>query len=376
MKTWKKLKIMQSVHNRCVLFILLLITAIHIISWNFVSFTDWYRLHLFPVGTNLIGRISDLFSGSAGEILIYAGICLAAAEMVLLPLFAVKRGGFLRCRVWNLRLLCWIFVYIYGTETLNCFVMYDASTVEEQYFNTEADYGTKELIAAYTHVVAKANELSGLVKRTADGTAVYDDLKETLYAQCIRAMQAQGDRYPYLAGYYPRPKPVRASHFMSQQHLLGIYFPFTMEANYNTVMYPLNLPATICHEYSHLKGIILEDEANYFGFVACIESEDPYLQYSGYLSVLGYLSRQIRKSVPQEIRRTLEAANEQVCKDDVFLTEEQWAEVEKKAVFSTDAVNQATNVFLETNLTMNGVEDGLNSYSRVVRFVIRYFEQN
>ena len=119
-----------------------------------------------------------------------------------------------------------------------------------------------------------------------------------------------------------------------------------------------------------------EDEANYFGFVACIESEDPYLQYSGYLSVLGYLSRQIRKSVPQEIRRTLEAANEQVCKDDVFLTEEQWAEVEKKAVFSTDAVNQATNVFLETNLTMNGVEDGLNSYSRVVRFVIRYFEQN
>lgn len=213
------------------------------------------------------------------------------------------------------------------------------------------------------------------MKRNADKAPVYDGSKEELYAQCIRAMRAQGEVYPYLAGYYPDPKPIRASHFMSQQYLLGIYFPFTMEANYNTVMYPVNMPATICHEYSHLKGVILEDEANYFGFAACIESEDPYLQYSGYLSVLGYLARQVRQSVPEEIRKTLAAANEQVCKDDVFLTEEQWEQVEKKAILSTDTVNQATNVFLETNLTMNGIEDGMNSYSRVVRLVICYYAQ-
>ena len=146
-----------------------------------------------------------------------------------------------------------------------------------------------------------------------------------------------------------------------------------MEANYNTVMYPVNLPATVCHEYSHLKGIILEDEANFFGFLACIESDDAYLQYSGYLSVLGYLSRQVQKSVPEEIRKTLPAANEQVRKDDIFLTQEQWEQVEKKAVFSTEAVNQATNAFLETNLTMNGITDGMQSYSRVVRLVVRYY---
>ena len=93
------------------------------------------------------------------------------------------------------------------------------------------------------------------------------------------------------------------------------------------------------------------------------------------MSVLGYLARQVRQSVPEEIRKTLAAANEQVCKDDVFLTEEQWEQVEKKAILSTDTVNQATNVFLETNLTMNGIEDGMNSYSRVVRLVICYYAQ-
>lgn len=253
--------------------------------------------------------------------------------------------------------------------------MYHASTVEEQYFQQKDDYGREELIAAYTQVVTKANELSNKVNRSADGTPVYDGSREELYEQCVKAMQAQGEVYPYLAGYYPDPKPIRASHFMSQQHLLGIYFPFTMEANYNTVMYPVNVPATICHEYSHLKGIILEDEANYFGFVACTEAEDIYLQYSGYLSVLGYLARQVRTSVPQEIRQTMETANEQVCKDDVFLTQEQWKQVENKAVFSTETVNKATNVFLETNLTMNGVEDGIHSYSRVVRLVVRYYAE-
>lgn len=76
-----------------------------------------------------------------------------------------------------------------------------------------------------------------------------------------------------------------------------------------------------------------------------MESGDVYLQYSGYLSVLGYLSRQVRASVPEELRSTLPAVNEQVQKDDVFLTEEKWEQVEKKAVLSTETVNQATNVF-------------------------------
>ena len=375
MKTWKKPKILQSIHHKCLLFLLFLITVIHIVSWNSRSFTDWYRLHVFPIWTNLIGRMSGLFTGSVGEILIAAGIFLALAEAVLLTVSVLSRGRFLRRRSFHLRLICWILVYIYATETLNCYVMYHATTVEEQFFDSGADYGRQELIEAYTQVVTKANELSARVKRNADKAPVYDGSKEELYAQCIRAMRAQGEVYPYLAGYYPDPKPIRASHFMSQQYLLGIYFPFTMEANYNTVMYPVNMPATICHEYSHLKGVIVEDEANYFGFAACIESEDPYLQYSGYLSVLGYLARQVRQSVPEEIRKTLAAANEQVCKDDVFLTEEQWEQVEKKAILSTDTVNQATNVFLETNLTMNGIEDGMNSYSRVVRLVICYYAQ-
>lgn len=391
--------------------LLILLTGIHILSWNSKEFTEWYRLHVFPVWTGTLGRISGLFPSSVGEVLIVTGVCLLVFEA--LYFLAAVAGFFCRfwkkkafrpnkaaekqgqtekqdqiagqvradnrnqrfIRTWNCRLLAGIFVYIYVTETLNCYMLYHAPTVEEQYFGHNKEYGAKELVYAYTQIVAKANDLSAKVARDEHGQAVYDGSDAQMYQACRNAMQAQGEKYPYLAGYYPNPKPIRASRFMSQQYLLGIYFPFTMEANYNTVMYPANLPATICHEYSHLKGIIMEDEANYFGFLACIESDDLYLQYSGYLSVIGYLSRQVKQSVPPEMRRGLITANDQVLKDDVFLTEEQWEQVEEKAVVPTETVNKATNAFLEKNLTLNGIADGIDSYSRVVRLIVRYYSE-
>ena len=383
MKWMGKRKTGINLHNSCVFAVLLLTTGVHILSWNSKAFTDWYRLRLFPVLTGIPARISDLFSGSVGEILIAAGVLVAVLELFLVPVLAWKtRQGnthkpdakAARIKKWNLRFACWVLVYIYVTETLNCYMLYHASTVEEQYYSTGGEQGTELLVRAYSEVVAKANALAGQVKRDAKGRAVFDGTDAQLYEKCRQAMRKQGEVYPYLSGYYPDPKPIRASHFMSQQYLLGIYFPFTMEANYNTVMYPFNMPATICHEYSHLKGIILEDEANYFGFAACIESDDPYLQYSGYLSVIGYLSRQVRESVPQEIRKDMEQVSGQVIQDDVFLTEEQWERVEEKAVLPTETVNKAANAFLETNLTMNGVKDGIKSYSRVVRLVLKYYE--
>ena len=131
MKYIKKRKILKNLHTRCVFFLLLFVTAVHILAWNSKPFTNWYRLNLFPLWTGIIGRISSLTHGSVGEILIIAGVCLTVAEALLLILFLVKKGferiqnkkqagassGFYK---WNRRFVCWVLVYIYVTETLNC----------------------------------------------------------------------------------------------------------------------------------------------------------------------------------------------------------------------------------------------------------------
>lgn len=364
MKQWK-------IRHKALAGILAVTAVCYGISWKFQGAVDWYKCNVFPLGTNTLARFMSLFPFSVGEILICFGIGMIAAAAVIGILCC-----FFKCRMRKFakhyfEFLLWILVWVLVAENFNCYMLYHAATLEESHFSgiTETE---ETLVFAYNDMVEHANALSLLMERDEKGEVVY---RGDLYEACKSAMQSLGEEYPYLKGYYPNPKKILASDFMSQQHLLGIYFPFTLEANYNTTMYIMNRAATICHELSHIKGVILEDEANFFGFLACTSSDDPFLAYSGYLSVLGYVSREVRKNVDLETRKSMAVPNELVQKDAVFLTRDEWERVERHAAFETETVNQATNAFLEGNLKANGVKDGTASYSRVVRLLLKWYEK-
>lgn len=157
---------------------------------------------------------------------------------------------------------------------------------------------------------------------------------------------------------------------------MGYYFPFSMEANFNRQMYITNMPVTMCHELSHLKGFILEDEANFIGYLACVDSQDLLFEYSAYLSVIGYLDRDFIKAIGEDrdVYLAHPQISQQVALDRKFLTQEAWDAVEKKAVLRTETVKQAADTFLDTTLTLNGVQDGTISYSRVVKLLLKYYD--
>lgn len=370
MKAWK-------LRYKIWMIVFLLVIAVNAAARVSTPAVDWYRRFIFPLWTNTLARVMSVFPFSVGEVLIYAGIfvLLLVVLFTLLGLLVRRETGrraqkIKRTRNGLYQFVIWVLLWVALTETLNCFVLYHTTTVEEAYYHNKT-YGTEELLALYTECVNQANALSGEMKRDAAGDVVYEG---ELYAACKRAMQQLGDTFPYLAGYYPNPKKILFSDFMSQQYLCGIYFPFTLESNYNATMYPMNDAATICHEFSHLKGIIREDEANYFGFLACIGSKDAYLQYSGYLSVLNYVAAEVKRTTTKDERKGLPKVDDAVISDIVFLKKEEWDRVEQKAVVSTKTVNKATNTFLESNLKANGVSDGMVSYSRVVRLLLDYYD--
>ena len=166
-----------------------------------------------------------------------------------------------------------------------------------------------------------------------------------------------------------------------QQHMQGYYFPFSMEANYNDVMHILNFPSTMCHELAHLRGYIYEDEANFIGYLACVESEDAFFQYAGYLSVLVYLRNDIYKA-RREDRAAYEEAIERIApvevearvwEDNVFVVQEEWDRIDGKALIDTEVVDKAADVFINTNLKIHGISDGAVSYSRVVKLLLQYY---
>ena len=58
--------------------------------------------------------------------------------------------------------------------------------------------------------------------------------------------------------------------------------------------------------------------------------------------------------------------------DDVFVTKEEWDRINGKAIFDTETVDQVSDAFVDTTLRVNGVEDGMVSYSRVVKLLLQY----
>lgn len=112
------------------------------------------------------------------------------------------------------------------------------------------------------------------------------DSERATYAKS--AMDKLAKKYDVLAGYYPKAKAVHFSRVMSEFNITGMYFPWTVESNINVDAPDYTLGATTCHELSHLRGFMREDEANFIGFLACVGSDEPELVYSGYMLALVY----------------------------------------------------------------------------------------
>lgn len=384
-----------------------LIVLLNVAAWNSVAFCDWYIEYIFPIWVNVYGRVTGIFPFSVGEWMIVAGLFVVAAAVALGLAWAAagivgvirKKAvlgrmqrfakGYYRFFAWTLLLVCFVM-------TLNCFILYHASTFSERYFGEDdGEYTVEELITVYNMVAENCNRLAEQMERDETGTVIYTgstgSLGEAAYreqlqdmADCARKlMQQLGQEYEQLDGWYPRPKAMFFSDFMCQQHMQGYYFPFSMEANYNDVMHILNIPFTMCHELAHLRGYIYEDEANFIGYLACVQSEDAFFEYAGYLSVLNYLYNDLYKTW-QTNRAAYETAiekvqpvavSEQVWADNIFVSEEEWERINGKALLDTEVVDKASDVLIDANLKANGIEDGMVSYSRVVRLLLQYYSR-
>ena len=380
---------------------------LNVLAWNSTAFCDAYIAYIFPIWVNTYGRFTGIFPFSVGEWLIVVGVILVLAAIVLGVVTVVyvaipvlqKRSHF---ELWDkagrdklLRytkkfhvFFAWLVLIIAVVMTLNCSFLYHASTFSQKYFgDNNRQYTIKEVMTLYNFVAQKCNELSGLVERNENGTIVYHGLNQKgeavdMEEKAIEAMQQLGKNYPQLDGYYPRPKPMMFSDFMCQQYMCGYYFPFSMEANYNDVMYIMNKPATMCHELAHLRGYIFEDEANFISYLACVSSEDITFQYAGYLSVINYLINDLysaKQTNPESYKEAWEeiqpiAILEIVHEDNVFVTEEEWDRINKKALVDTETVDEISDTFTDTALKVNGVSDGMLSYNRVVELLLQYYD--
>ena len=183
-----------------------------------------------------------------------------------------------------------------------------------------------------------------------------------------RAMEKLGQRYRRLSGHYPYPKPILNTWILSIQQTTGVYSPFTVEANYNRDIAYYDIPFTICHELSHLRGYMQEEEANFIGVLATIGADDLYFNYSGYVSAWVYAGNALAR-IDSTAFATLYARINARTRQDMLYNNAYWQQFEGKPAEAHEQLNDAY-------LKMQGQASGVRSYGHVTDLMLEYFAKN
>lgn len=348
--------------------VLLAVTgALQAAARNTDGFATWYAHGIYAAIVGIIGRFFGIFPFSVVEIALYLLIfwCIVyAARFWREPKRLASRTVF----------LAGILLFLY---TCNCGINYYAASFSGYVGLQTGKYTKEELEELCAYLVERVNETAGEDEygKAHDGAhgREYDGAHGGSYDRSwrregVRAMQRAGEEFPVLGGFYPQPKEVAVSWILSVQQLCGVYSPFTVEANFNGDMTDYNIPHTICHELSHLKGFMREDEANFIGYLACIGSENRAFRYSGYLTGWVYagnaLARADADAYIELAQRLCGQARSDLAANNAF-----WDRYEGKVA---EVSNQVNDVYLK----MNDQSDGVKSYGRMVDLMLEYYQKD
>ncbi len=138
----------------------------------------------------------------------------------------------------------------------------------------------------------------------------------------------------------------------------GFYWPFTGESHVDDGMYPLQWPYVIAHELFHGFGISDEGDCNFLALLACLQSQNDQVIYSGLVGYWRYVASDLRFLIKEDY-------------DDYYAVlplslKNDLKEIHKYLDQYPDIMPKFRNMVYNSYLKSQGVHDGMKSYSRVV----------
>ena len=189
----------------------------------------------------------------------------------------------------------------------------------------------------------------------------FDGMNESL----LQAYSRTADKYPFLQRLTSRVKPVLSSETMAYTHIAGVYTYMTGEANVNLVFPDYSLVFTAAHELAHQRGIARENEANFVAFLVCINADDAYLQYAGYMNMLEYLMNALAAADRDLFNDLLSACDKALLREIVA-----YNEIFEK--YSDSVVGEISGAINDAYLQSQGTP-GARSYGMVVDLAVAYY---
>lgn len=337
-----------------------------LLAANCEGFSDLYGFNVYPLLVNIFARISNIFPFSLAEIIVILAVLLVIFSIVFFIVKLIRSKG--RRLSFILSSLSTVFCVLSSASFIfvySCGVNYHRKPFSDFSGLTVRPYSREEVREALLYTIEETNSLIQEIELDEEYACI---LPENIMELSREAMNRLGEEYPVMDSYYPNVKPVMLSELMCYGRITGIFTPFTMEANYNTKDMTGERGFTLCHELSHLTGFMQEEEANFIAYLACRESDDPYMRYSGYSNALSYLLNAYASTRAEDYGEVYSLINP--------ITIYQFAKYnEFWDSYKTDFGEIATAIN-DTYLKINGQEDGTKSYGRVTDLIIADYLKN
>ncbi len=316
-----------------------------------------------------VGLITRWFPFSIAEIMIYI-LCLLAFALPIVFIIHIVKGKGRRAEIAAkglMNTLCFISVAVFLFVVM-CGTNYYRYSFKD-YLNYDIKESDKEeLYELCIYLARKVNESrDDITSEYEDGVMKlsYEDTSD-FFEEASDIMSEFAKGYPSMKWSTGAAKPVLASSYMSYTDIVGIFIPFTMEANVNVDTVDYNQPSDVMHELAHLRGIMPEDEANYVSYLACVNSGKADFVYSGYMMAFIHASNKLYDEDKDMYYEAREILNADVEKD-LAANREYWKQYETPV---GEVVSNVSTQVNDTYLQINGQEEGVKSYGMVVDLLL------
>lgn len=360
------IKKLFSFRRAWLLLLLPLSLILYELASTFPAFAEWYARYPYRVLSWAINRITGLLPFSLAEILLWllipgilAWLVIGIVRLCRIPQNRRRRlAGFLLTPFCAVSLLLFWFVAA-------CGINYSRYSFAEISNLPIQDSSIDELYALNLSLAEEVSSLRQQLPEDENGvmtTAFSTGEKADQARICYDTLQ---ENYPTLFAGYSAPKAVIASRLMSWCDITGIFIPFTFEANVNVDVPFYSQPVTMCHELSHLRGYMREDEANFIAYLACRNSQSIEFQYSGAMLAFVHANNALysaNSELAQEVYNSLYPGVQR----DFAYNSAYWKQFE-------GPVSEISNSVNDSYLKANGQEDGVQSYGRMVDLLLADF---
>ena len=304
----------------------------------------WYTRGLYPAIQATLTPLSNkvtfaLLDVAAGALLVWllvafvrrlrsAGLIHATIRLLVTLISTAGAVYLLFLALWGLN---------YRRVPLEARLQFDESRITAAAARALGEHAAREINATYSAAHASIQE------------------EPSLAAAFVSAQQFLGSARMAVPGV---PKRSLLGWYFRTAAIDGMTDPFFLEVMINPDLLPFEQPFVTAHEWAHLAGYAHEAEANFVAWLTCVRG-NALGRYSGWFAIYEHVAA----SLPKPDRSALGSLLDPGPRQDLQASA-------KRYMRSSPIVRDTTREVYDTYLRANRVNEGIASYSAVVRLML------